>query len=361
MHVTLLANSRWLDEELPALKYLTVGLLDEQIHMAQVVPNTLPLEESSAFGERLDYEESTWQLIQRRRILALTEQLRGLQTTLIHVFDSGLWDVGLRLAAELDLPTLLNVWTSDDLDVASKLRSTINQQRVAFSCATQPFADAIADRFGSDARIDLVRPGIHLSRMEEKADHPDQPLCAFISGGGKLDGDYIALFSAIRDIAAASPESQFFLDAGGTEDPDLYKAIQHCDLQTNMSLVPHRLGHRELQLNADVIIHPQAEGRARSVTLQAMANGVPIIARDDPWLDYLIHEETAWLVDRDDADVWRHFLDQAINNPDAGKTLGMQAQQWVGKDHLASQQVSHLLKLYRDLTGESMKFSSGGR
>ena len=109
-------------------------------------------------------------------------------------------------------------------------------------------------------------------------------------------------------------------------------------------------------MRADVFLQPQPAGRSRWLTLQAMAHGVPVIAREDPWLDYLIDGETAWLVRASEPRAWHEQLTHLVDQPASATELGKRSQHWISQNRLASHCVNSILELYRRVVGESIKF-----
>ena len=137
---------------------------------------------------------------------------------------------------------------------------------------------------------------------------------------------------------------------------DCWQSVQRFGLLANMSVVPRQLGRRELLKAANVLIHPQSLHRCRGMTLQAMANGIPVLAREDPWLDYLVHDRTAWLLDTPSPASWHALLRRVAEQPEACRALARSAGAWVREHHPAPLQIGRVLDLYRRLTGQSLKF-----
>ena len=77
-----------------------------------------------------------------------------------------------------------------------------------------------------------------------------------------------------------------------------------------------------------------------------MARGVPILARRDDWLDYLQHEQTAWLVDGADVDEWEAAIRRVIAEPAKAAALGERARHWTTPRYTA--EVDILLEGSRD-------------
>jgi len=111
-----------------------------------------------------------------------------------------------------------------------------------------------------------------------------------------------------------------------------------------------------LLLRADVLVHPQTSGRMRGLTLQAMAHGLPVVARQDPMVDHLIDGETARVLELPDAEDWQRHLADLVNDPAQRRSLGLAARQWVNQQRLASTSVAQALHAYRTLTGATLAF-----
>lgn len=354
--MALIANTAWLDEELAAFRHLVVGLIDEQVQVTQVVPESLAGEESSGFCERVTWQDSRWSVVRERRLYAMADRLEELGVELIHALDGRVWQGGLRLAKRLGLPAVLGAWSVMDMAQAERVQKKHDMDRVVFVTPTGPLALGLQKALAGKVHVELVPQGVHVP--DEPREHSQEPgdLCAVVAGNGTYDPAYDALITAMRAVVTRYPQAQFFFDGQGSDQHLLWQNARRHGLLSNMSLVPRRLGRRELLLRADVLIHPQALGKARTLTLAAMANGLPVMALQDPWLDYLVDQQTAWVVDRPDPQRWEQLILQLIEDPSGGQRLGERARQWIRQRHLAAVQVEHLLAVYRQLSGQPFRF-----
>ncbi len=356
MYVALIANTAWLDEELTAFRYLAVGLIDEQVRVAQVVPHQLDDHETSGFCDRVAWCDSRWPVMRKRRLGRLAQRLDKLGVDLIHALDGQVWAGAVSLARQLNTPVVLGVCSAMDVPQLDRLTRLDTLAKVAFTAATRPLAQAIGKKVESDTQVEVVPQGVHVPDMPHVRADQGGALCAVVSGNGVFDTSYESLLLALRSITIDYPQSQFFFDGQGTEQHRLWQAAKRYGLLSNASLVPRRLGHRELLLKADLLIHPQALGRARSITLQAMAHGIPVMALEDPWLDYLVDQQTAWVVDQPHPEVWERLVRQAIEDAPQTRAIATRARQWIRETHLASMQVGQTVGVYRQVSGESIKF-----
>lgn len=355
VHVALLVNTAWLDEELASFHYLMVGLIDDQVRVAQVMPHDLLPDESSMFGERLTWYESRLRLVNRFRIANLDSELGRLGVNLIHALDGGVWAGAAVLAEATSTAVIFTACSNLDVAMANRVSRRLNPLRMAFTTSTEPIGQAISQQVDRSILVQTIAPGVH--RAAELPHHrAEGPLCAVVSGNGVMDDHYAVLLEGLAEFCRHHPQSQFFFDGQGSDQHRIWKAASRLGLLSNLSLVPRRLLHRELLLRADVLIHPQPLGRSRTVTLQAMAHGLPVVAHHDPWLDYLVDGQTAWLVDSPGVAQWADCLARLIRDPAAGRELGRRAQAWVRRHRLASDQIASLLNLYRRMTGATIEF-----
>ena len=354
MHIALIANTAWLDEELATLHHLVVGLLNDSARVVQVLPMGRAEGEIVSFGTRLSWREKRGPFRNRRAITRLAEPLKQEGVELIHALDGRLWRAALDLGKQLNLPVVLSANSGMDVELASRVAHRLTPGQHVVLCATGPLTQLIDQAIGAAVPVRHVPFGIHLGNP---APHEsDETPCIVISGDGGSD-DYVHRFLAgAKQAIEAHPDLQLFFD-GQREDPRaLWRAIRKQGLLANATLIPRRLGHREVLLRASALVHPQPLGRARSLTLRAFAHAVPVLACADPLLDDLIDGTTARVLHDPAADTWAKALISFASDPAPWRELGQSAQAWVGPHRLASTQLEHLLATYRQLTGEPIAF-----
>lgn len=355
MHVALFADTAYLDAELLVLHHLLVGLVDEQVRTVRVLPRGAVTLESGLLGEELTWEESRWSWLNHRRIAALAPRLEALEVNLLHVLDGRLWPAATDLLRELPVPAIFSANAYEDLRFADRVARHLDPSRVAFAGATEPITAALRERIGGDYTFATLAPGA-LAENQARQRQPNDAVCVAVSGDGRLDQDYQALLQAMAALLRDEPQMQFFFDGQSSSQHLIWQEASRLGLLGNISMLPQRLSHRELLLRADVLVHPQALGRCRGLTLEAMAHGLPVIAQDDPWLDYLIDETTAWVLNQPGPDEWQLHLMRVLTEPAACQQLGQRARAWVREHRGGSAQVAAALNLYRGLTGETIKF-----
>jgi glycosyltransferase involved in cell wall biosynthesis len=349
MHAALLADSEWLDTEPATFKALEVGLLDEQVRVTQVVPEGVADLPVSMFSARLTWRESRLVLLRDWRLTRLAGALQRSGVDRVHALDARLWSAGAGLARRMGVPVVLSCSSIQDVRRVPQVLHALAGVPAGFTATTQPIADALRQAAGAEVLIERIPPGVHV---------PDQPVtlrrdpeapCLVISGTGRLDAGYDAVFAALRLYVETRPQAQFFLEARGSDQHGLWKAARRLGLLTHINLVPPQVSRHQVLLQADAVIQPQASGRSRSFTLNAMAQGIPVLALADPVIDYLIDKQTAWVIEVPEQHRWTARLAQLDADVRGVESLIASARAWCSKRHLVSHRVNQVLSLYRKL------------
>jgi len=294
--------------------------------------------------------------VRQFRLGRLSDRLQEMAVDVIHALDGRVWSGALKLARQNWTPIVLETSSSLDVPHVERVHRANRSLKVAFVTTTQPLATAIRQELDSDALVEMVPQGIQMPDTSTRRAPDGSQLCVAVTGNGTYDSQYEALMIAMQSIIARHPQAQFFFDGQGNDQRLLWQAAERFGLLSNLSLVPRRLGHRELLLRADLLIQPQSLGRSRTLTLQAMAHGVPVAALSDHWIDYLIDQQTARVIEKPDPVLWVSMIERFIDQQDDARQLTERARQWVREHHRAAIQVERIVRLYREISGESIKF-----
>ncbi len=358
MHVALIADTDWLDEDLSVFRHLVDGLIDEHVQVAEVMPEQVAGQQACSLGQMVAWRDSRWSLARARRLTRLADPLDRLGVDLIHAVSGRVWIGSVRLAAQLQTPVVLGLSSASDLSLMKKIRRIGGDRPVAFAATCEPLAARVRQNLPPAWQVQVVPGGVRVPDTPNPPPRDRQALCAVITGTGMEVANAEALLEGIGQVVALYPQVQFFVEAPDADQHELWQAAARLGLLSNLSMLPNRLGHREMLMHSHLLIHPQATGCYRSLTLEAMAYGIPVIAREDPWLDYLIHDQTAWLAGEADAGVWAKRIRRVIEDPTGTQALTDRARAWVRGHHQVDRFVDTTLALYQRLQGKSIKFPS---
>lgn len=180
--------------------------------------------------------------------------------------------------------------------------------------------------------------------------------CGGGASGGGLKGRRVASGRELKEVAALfeglrarsqSPRGLLVLANEPTADRlGLWKLARTMDLSACLSVVPELTERWDLTLEADALVIPSADGEQHGFVLDAMAAGMPIIARADDLASHLVDHETAVLVRESTAAAWRNAASELLDQPARAVSLGSSARQFIREKRLASAWVAGVMKLY---------------
>ncbi|MBI1368880.1 MAG: glycosyltransferase [Planctomycetes bacterium] len=350
MKVALVADPLWLMQELTTLRRLVVGLVDEQVGVVRVLPEwySEPEEMQSMAGDRLWYGGSRWRFWRDLQLTRVALTMKDIDLDLIHVMDGSLQTVGRRMAATLEVPLVVSVWSKAE---AQMLKPHADGPPTAYLAATPALVEACRTSLGQSASIDLVPVGIYMSDIERgPLSDPTHALSCLVVGDGRADGHYQSLLEGMAKVRDQFEQAMYFFYTVASDQHLLWKAAEKLGLLEQVSIVPFEPGSRALLVQADAVIQPQPLGSVRSLVLEAMAAGRPVISIDDPYLDYLHKGECARLLTKPTADDWAACLLELVREPGRMIDMGRAAREYVQTHHPASKFVTGTLQRYRQMT-----------
>jgi glycosyltransferase involved in cell wall biosynthesis len=137
-----------------------------------------------------------------------------------------------------------------------------------------------------------------------------------------------------------------------------WSLIRRLGLTERVTLVPDMEARRELTLRGDAILLPESLGEHRTLTLDAMAAGMVVIAAADPMVPVLSDARTARLVQRPAAAAWREALEWMLRDAPGARALGAAAREHVKAHCRASTHVASVLGAYEWMTaGAAIPFT----
>ena len=355
MHTALLTGGEYLRNERGALRSLMIGMLDEGVRVTRIVPTGADPPGGDLAGPVMHYRPRGTRAWPKRRIAGMADRLDEQGVSLLHAVDSDTWLLAVALGEMMDLPILLSSHDRYDARLTPKLFRTLNPTRCMMAADTEPMAQLLRDAVNNLVVVETIPPGVHLSDQTPRERTPDDPLCVVLSTDGPLDEDYLAALEGLNMFASTHPGAQCFVHGDHPDSHQVYKQARRIGVLGHLSFVPNGLDVGELLLRADAVLHPQAIGKTRGITLLAMGAAVPVLAVEDDVLDYLVHDHTCWLTEPT-AQAWADRLEYLVADPEAGAQLGRRAQAWVREDRLASDHLARMVNLYRQLAGEPIAF-----
>jgi len=339
-----------------------VGLVDQCIEVVHVVPadEAGGPEKMAMSVDQFEYEPAPWRWLRDWRLRRMGPDVGSLNLDVLHVLDASLQSVGARLGSALEVPVVCSVWTRAG---ANGLRPVTGSLPITYTVPTAALGDRVGQRLGAETDTQRVRPGVYRRPghgLLAPLANPGHRLSCVVVGDGRADAAYQVLLEALAQVRGRLGHGMYFLFSVEGEQHALWRMAEKLGLLDQISLVGQGPGGRELLLQADVLLQPQALGAVRTVLLQAMAAGRPVVAALDPMVDCLRHNQTAYLMDAPTVEQWADCLLGLVAEPGPFLELGRSAADYVHRHHTVSGFVTSIADLYRRLAPESIPFSAAG-
>lgn len=365
MRILILADEFFAAREQALLLRLEVGLADEGVRVLHAIPYSA---KSYAPGELVSrvvvYSPPKWQFAvgptARRLVRDVTKvtEEAGHGIDVVHAMGGGAWVLGAAVAREARVPIVFEVWRSGMGDRARAIARDTSLQCMFIA------PDASIERELRAAALPsaMIRPipwGVHASLDSRSPRAPDRPLSAMLIGTGRDAHAFSCVLGGLAAVVRTHP-LMLFCDAEAARRAGVFHRAKKLNILHQISLIAELEGRRDLLLAGDLLLQPESRGEQRSVTLDAMAHGMAVVAAGDPKVSYLIDGTSAKLVTLHSAEGWataiRHMLDQPV----LADALCATALSYVRQHHRVYDQVRAVLDAYSTLTGTLAKvgFSS---
>lgn len=368
MRVLLIADDDFARRERAMMTRLQVGLADEGVRVVYAVPlSVLGDVGGGLFSLQIGYESEGAPFTRRLRVLQLVHAIEdalgsggdGGGIDVVHVFGSA-WRVGDEVAEWFEAGLVLELWRPEQGPELTRFcgrRPVVRQPLVLVPDeslgrlirARAPACDIAVAPWGTHAPTGH-RPPLDPSRSVT---------LAMVGPGTQVEGVQAAL-RGIAEATAPFAETVLFVDAAMASRAGAWGFARRIGLRERMSLIPDMEGRRELTVQADILVQPEALGQHRSITLDAMAAGMLVAGAPDGLVEWLVNGETATLVPHPSAEAWRGALERLLRDREYGAGLASTARAYVRERRPAVAHVRAALAAYERARAGRPVASAGG-
>jgi len=363
MHALFLTDTIFAMRERALLSRLEVGLAGEGVRVTLAAPvEATSKMDLDILGEPVCYHEGKFSLTRRMRAGRLADQISSIEgaeaVQVVHVFGGAAWALGAELTKLWDAALVLEVWRSSLADRARSIASQMREQAVL--AAPDPSIERAILRDGGGAVVRLTPWGARTESSEGVVLSDGRAIAVMMVGGGRDVTAYTRAFDGVASIAETNPEVMLFIDSDAAKRAGLWERAERMGIRERVSLIDAMEDRRDLVLRGDIIIHPDARGEHRTLTLDAMASAKAIIATEDQYVSALIDGRTASLLPHGATAIqWSETLAAMLREPDRARALGASARTYVREKHRVSSHVAAVLDVYEWATQRALPFKQG--
>lgn len=363
MHLALILDDERLLHEKLMLSRLCVGLMDEGCTLTRLVPI-----EPTGRGERYDEGPAgvTTRLAVPLKVLPWMRSTRAEQIAqamersapdAIYAVGRDTWQLAGDLGRRFESPVAISVWSADLLPHIPRGRSAAAIG--AYVAPTRPLADALRDVVDPNL-VSYVPQGVAVPKSAWPVfQDSSRPIALAVVGSGRDVMSYRALLGGFSRLLRDNYTAHAFIELRGPQQHEIWRHAHRLDLLSNVSTITDAARFRSLLTQCDALVLPERYGEVRSLVLDAMAMGLPIVAAEDPFLDMLIADETALLVSQPETDAWAAQLRKLLSSPEFAQKLGLAGRAYIDEHHRSSRQIAALLEmLNRLIHGEAIDYSA---
>lgn len=367
MRVLIITDESFATREQALLARLEIGLADEGLRIIHAVPKAVPTPPpEEMYSQSLTYESRGIVLGKRlraRRLVRAIEELRPNEERpidLVHIFGEGAWPVGLEVAGLTGAAAALEVFDLAQVPAAARARTSGPDASVPVCIVPDPAIERALRREAAGLSVRLAPWGVHTPAQPLPILQPGRTIGVMVACTGRSASALAAAVEGLADVVRRHRDTMIFVDADAAKRANLWPTVRRLNLLDRLTLIPEMEARRDLALRGDVLVLPEALGEHKSITLDAMAAGMLVVAAADPAVGSLIEARTARLVDRPSAAAWAAAVEPLLDNPDAARRLAESARDYVREHHRASAYVAAVVDAYEWITSaEAIPFGDG--
>ncbi|GJQ30197.1 MAG: hypothetical protein HBSAPP03_20810 [Phycisphaerae bacterium] len=350
MRVLILTDAMFASRERTFLERLEVGLADEGVRVIHAVPESVAESLTAGLGAPvLAYEPRSFAITRPLAVARVTRALTKMldvedrTVDVVHVFGGTAWALGADMAKALGAALALEVWRSGLVDRARGL-GTVEARRVLV--APDPAIERALTAGTEQRTVRLAAWGAYAEPRVRPLLRDGATPTAMIVGAGRDRAAYAAVVQGLAHASRAAPDLMIFCDALAARRAGLWALARRLGLLPRFSLIDELEARRDLLLQGDLLIQPDAHGEARSVILDAMGAGVLVVAAADPMVSVLIDARTARLAPQGDVNAWGKVLTEVLDDRARARALAESAHVFVRSNRRASDHVRAVLRAY---------------
>ncbi len=344
------------------LHRLCVGLIGEGVQVTRIVPDSIEFdsvdegEQRVALAARIEAPMRVLPWMRHARANAIAEALGRKLPDVLYAVGERAWSLGADLATTLNRPCLIDVCSIVQAKAVPRPRGT--SFPAGYLAPSQTIAKVLADRV-DPGMVSMVPMGVPLPPEPRTilAD-TDRAAALAIIGSGRDLRAYEALLDGLARVVQQTRPVQVFIELRGPYDHEIWRHAQKLELLAFISAIEQASLYRSLLTRCDLLLMPERWGELRSLLLEAMALGVPVIASQDHTLDLLVDGQSAFLVPKTDPADWTQRILQVLSHPESARAIGLNARQAVATSHRSSDHVAKLIEtLEKTISGGALRFT----
>jgi glycosyltransferase involved in cell wall biosynthesis len=367
MRVLIMAGRSFASRERRMLQRLEVGLADEGIRVVHAIPRGSDIAlDPDVFAQATLYDAGGLPITRAIRARRLVEELESLPrgsrenaVDIVHAFGEA-WHMAAEVARIASCAIAVDFWSLALARRAAAIRAATHHLPGVVFLAPNDALERAVRRDADGISVRVTPWGVHCPPSAREVLPPGKAPAITISAAGVDRGSLVAALEGLAKLAKKRPDVMVFLDAHAARKANVWPTVRALGLEKQLSLTPLLEGKRELALRTDMLLLPEAPGEFKSIVLDAMATGLPVIAASDPMVTCLHDRRNALLVGGPDPDLWADAVGELLDNVELARSLAAAAREHIRKDHRVSSHIATVIDAYEWMTaGDALRLPTG--
>ena len=354
VRVALCVDPDALDRLGRVLRHLCVGMVDQAVQLRLVSSD--PSVASLTLGpvQTVIHRPVVWPVAQRR-FAELSAALAAQPPTVVHAFSRASYKLAEMLALRFDADLVVQVTSLAD---GEHLRRFDTNRIRAFIAPSEPLSVFLTDQLQIEAdRIELIRPGIRAAPAISSFADEHEAVTLLCTSPFRPDSGVDRLIEAAAMVHRAGHEFLLFLLGQGNQESALRRLVRARKLHSQVTFARPMGDPASAMQGADVFVRPSADTALVDDTLQAMANGVAVVAAYSPVCDHLRPEETAVVCESATPAALAGAIERFLVDRMFAQSIAGGALEYVRTQHSVSRMAEAAAAVYRKLTLARATFS----
>ncbi len=336
------------------LRHLVVGLVDQAVSLRWLSDD--PRARSLALGpvETNIHGSMRWPHLRRQRS-ELLSYLEPQPPTIVQAMSGGSYKLAGETASALDADLVLTMSSSRD---GEALRAVDPARVERFVVSGEPLSLVLTQHQKiATEKIVLIRPGVQTGQYVASFDDPDRTVTLLCTSPFERHGGVEHLIEAIHALDGRGHKIMAFLLGRGRQESMLRRMVRDRGLLGRVTFSQAMDDPTPAMHGADIYVDTSSEPAFREHSLQAMANGLVVVANANPSIDHLRDGETARLCPRPTPQALIDTIESVLRDPAAAHRMALSAQQYAREHHAVSAMAEQLAAVYRTLAVARATFS----
>lgn len=351
----LIAGRPMLEGASSSLRYLQVALAEEGVETVVVVPEHRRVSALDIGPSTLmTFSDPPWFMRRwaRRKLVrdiaARVEAEREDAPVVIHAMDLSVLSQSADLAAAVNGDLAVTVSSTHGLDDVETL-TALREAGIVVTTSSR-LAERLERVAGANVRQRTIGFGAALSDTPAAFGKANRSRTIIYLGPVRSPRAGEVLLRAAKQASQLAPNLLVFVVGKGPAETHWRQVADQLSLRSNVIFTGNIDNWRSALKSADIFCLPSAQHDVREEPVQALADGLAVVAAEGSMYDCFQHDKTALLFQQDDEDGLAMVFKRLLTEEGLARRLGEAGQAHARERHSVGGMVEAHVRLYEALT-----------